>query len=302
MFLLGELAALGTSVCWSFTSVFFTLAGRVVGSGAVNRIRLLLAIAFLAVSHVVLYGELVPLGAAPERWLWLGLSGIVGLVIGDAFLFQAFVWIGPRLSMLLMALVPVISTLLAWLFLGEVLNGTQILAIVVTVGGVAWVILDRSGDGSVFRPEKGYLVGILFGLAGATGQAVGLIMAKKGLAGEFSALSGTLIRMIVATFVLWAITVLQGHARETFRKARENRPALRHIVGGAFFGPFLGVSFSLVAVQATEVGIASTLMSLAPVFLLPISRTVFGERFSWRAIAGTLIAILGVTLLLSGSV
>ena len=101
MFLfVGELAALVTSLCWSFTSTFFTLAGRLVGSVVVNRIRLVLAVLFLVLAHFMLRQPL-PVGAAPWRWFWLALSGFFGLVLGDAFLFQAFVWIGPRLSMLM---------------------------------------------------------------------------------------------------------------------------------------------------------------------------------------------------------
>lgn len=295
---LGPLAALGTSFCWSFTSTFFTLAGRKVGSMVVNRTRLVLAVIFLILTHWMLQGTFFPLHASPERWLWLGVSGIIGLVIGDALLFQSFVWLGPRLSMLLMSLVPVISTLLAWIFLGEALAFWQLAAIALTVSGVASVILDQAGNNAAIVTGKNYLIGILFGLGGATGQAIGLIAAKKGLNGDFSALSGTLIRMFVATITLWAITVAMKQGQETLRKIKNDPKAMKYVLGGAFFGPFLGVYLSLIAVQATQVGIASTLMALPPVFLLPISHFVFGERIGVRAIAGTLIAIAGVAMLL----
>lgn len=294
---IGELAALGTSICWSATSTFFTLAGRKVGSASVNRIRLAMAIVFLVLTHRLLVGRALPLGAESDRWFWLGLSGIIGLVLGDALLFQAFVVIGPRLSMLLMSLVPVISTLLAWVFLDEILSGRQLLAVFVTVAGVGWVVLDRSGNGGISGDRRNYLLGLALGLGGATGQAIGLITAKRGLYGDFSPISGTLMRMLVAATVLWSITLITGKAVPTLRRMRENPRALLHILGGAFFGPFLGVTFSLTAVQATQVGVASTLMSLPPVFLLPISHFVFGERIGGRAIAGTLVALSGVALL-----
>ena len=295
---LGPLAALGTSFCWSFTSTFFALAGRKVGSMVVNRTRLVLAVIFLMVTHWVLQGVFFPLHAAPERWLWLGVSGVIGLVIGDALLFQSFIWLGPRLSMLLMSLAPVISTLLAWSFLGETLAIWQLAAVALTVSGVASVILDQAGNNAAIVSGRGYLIGILFGLGGATGQALGLIAAKKGLNGDFSALSGTLIRMFVATITLWAITVAMRQGQETIRKIKNNPLAMKYVLGGAFFGPFLGVYLSLVAVQATQVGIASTLMALPPIFLLPISHFVFGERIGARAIVGTLVAIAGVAMLL----
>jgi len=291
MTLIGPLAALGTSFCWSFTSTFFTLAGRRIGAMVVNRTRLVLAVIFLALTHWVLQGTPFPWHASPQRWFWLGLSGVVGLVIGDALLFQSFVWLGPRLSMLIMSLVPVISTLFAWVLLGEHLTAWQIAAIVITVGGVASVILDQEGNNAAIVEGKAYLTGVLFGLGAALGQALGLIAAKKGLANDFSALSGTLIRMLVATIVLWGLTLLMRQGQETLRRLKEDPLALKYLFGGAFFGPFLGVYLSLVAVQATKVGIASTLMSLPPIFLLPISHFVFGERISARAVAGTVVAI-----------
>jgi len=115
---IGEIAALGTSVCWTFTSTFFTIAGRRVESVIVNRVRLGLAVVFLSLTHFLLQGQWFPPQAGLYRWFWLGLSGVIGLVLGDAFPFQAFVWIGPRRSVLLMSLVPIISTFIAWAFLG----------------------------------------------------------------------------------------------------------------------------------------------------------------------------------------
>jgi drug/metabolite transporter (DMT)-like permease len=296
----GSLAALGTSLCWSFTSTFFTLAGRKVGSMVVNRTRLILAVIFLILTHWALMGEPFPWHAPPERWFWLGLSGVIGLVIGDALLFQSFIWLGPRLSMLIMSLSPIISALLAWILLGEHLTTWQVLAIVVTITGVASVILDQSGNNAALVTGKNYLIGVLFGLGGALGQATGLIAAKKGLAGDFSALSGTLMRMFVAMIALWTITIVMRQGGETLRRLKNDPQSFKYLLAGAFFGPFLGVYLSLIAVQATHVGIASTLMSLAPVFLLPISHFVFGERIGVRAVAGTLVAIAGVTALLLG--
>ena len=296
--ILGPLAALGTSFCWSFTSTFFTLAGRRVGSMVVNRTRLVLAVLFLLLTHWVALGSPFPWHSPPERWFWLGLSGILGLVIGDALLFQSFVWLGPRLSMLIMSLSPVISTLLAWMLLDERLTPWQLFAIAITITGVAAVVLDQDGNNAAIVTGKSYLIGVLFGLGGALGQASGLIAAKIGLADGYSALSGTLIRMFVATIVLWGVTIAMRQGQETLRKLKRDPKAFRYLLAGAFVGPFLGVYLSLVAVQATAVGIASTLMSLPPVLLLPISHFVFGERIGLRAVAGTLAAVTGVAMLL----
>lgn len=294
---LGELAALSTSVCWSATASFFTVATRRVGSVAVNRTRLALALAFLGLTHWVIRGSLIPWQADPARWFWLGTSGVVGLVLGDAFLFQAFLWVGPRIGMLMMSLAPIIAALLALFFLGENLVPLQWLAIITTLAGVAIVVLDRRRPEPASGEKPNFARGLLFGLGAATGQAVGLVLAKRGLEGDFDALSGNLIRMLAATAVIWVVAGLMGQAGATLRRVGSDRKVILPLLGGAITGPYIGVWLSLIAVQRTEVGIASTLMALPPVFLLPIGRVVFKETIGLQAILGTLVAVGGVALL-----
>lgn len=291
----GELAALLTSVTFATNSAFFTVAGREVGSVIVNRVRLVFAFLFLILAHTLFLGGPLPLGAGADRWFWLGLSGIAGLVLGDAFLFQAFVWVGPRISMLMMSLAPIIAAFSAWVFLGEGLSAWQMSGIALTIGGLIWVILENNYHRDLENPH--YLKGVLFGLGGATGQALGLVLAKNGLGGEFSPLSGNVIRMGTAVVLMWLVTLGQRRAGSTVRAVIENRKALRFIVGGAFVGPFIGVSFSLLALQYANVGVASTLMALSPIFLLPVSYFYFEERFGWGAVGGTLTALAGVAVL-----
>lgn len=294
----GELAGLLTSFCWSFTSIFFTLSGRLVGSPVVNRTRLLLALVMVSGVHWLAQGTIWPVYAAPERWGWMALSGLIGFVIGDALLFQAFVVIGPRLAMLLLSLNPVMGAILAWVLLGEILSSMEIVGIVLAVSGVAWVVSDRQNGKSLpDAAPRTYLIGVLLGLGGALGQALGFIASKQGLAGEFSALSGNMIRLITATAAIWAFTALNGKVRAGFAAIRAQPQALRFIAGGAIAGPFLGVWFSLIAVQNAPVGVASTLTSLAPIILIPLSHLFFNERITSRAIIGTLLAVAGTAIL-----
>ncbi len=292
---IGELAALATSLFFSFGSIFFTLAGRRVGSMVVNRTRLVLAVVFLCITHWVMLGSPLPLYAEPERWLWLGLSGIVGLVLGDICLFRAFVSIGPRLSMLMMSLAPVIAAIQAWIFLGETMNAGQIAGILITLVGITWVVMKHNSDNN--QKNRDYARGILYGLGGALGQATGLVLAKNGLFGAFSPISANIIRMITAAVVLWMMTFIQREAGKTLKTLAEDRRGVGFTIAGAIAGPVLGVSFSLLAVQRIEVGVASTLMALPPLFLLPLSYVVFKDRFGWGAVAGTFVAVFGVAIL-----
>lgn len=291
----GEIAALGTSVCWTFTSIFFTLSGRRVGSVIVNQARLLLAVLFLAITHLLVAGSWLPPQANLYRWFWLGLSGVIGLVLGDGFLFYAFVLIGARRSMLLMSLAPIIGAVIAWLFLGERLSTIEIIAIGLTVGGVAWVVSERESNGLQVDRRK-YWLGVLAGLGGAFGQALGLVISKKGMLGDFSPLSATLMRMLVAAVVIWGLALFHGRAVHTVR-ALGDRQAGPAILGGAIAGPFLGVWLSLIAVQLAPVGIAATLMALAPILILLPSVWIFNEQITLQSVIGTLVALAGVAII-----
>jgi drug/metabolite transporter (DMT)-like permease len=293
---LGEIAALTTAVCWSVTSLFFTVASKQVGSQLVNRVRLPLAALFLAITHLLWQGEVLPIHAEASRWGWLGLSAIIGLVVGDGMLLQAFVLIGARLSMLLMTLAPLIGALLAWIFLGEALSPLEIGVIILTMGSVAWVVSERNNSNPVGGNPRSYVIGVLCGFGGASGQALGLVLSKQGIVGDFPPLSASLMRLTTASVVIWLWALIQGQVRPTIEGLR-NKRARWAIVGGAITGPFMGMTFSLAAVQLTHVGIASTLMSLSPVFLLPLSHWIFKERISQRAIVGTVVAMVGVMMI-----
>ena len=295
---IGELAALGTSTFFSIGATLFTLSSRQVGSAVVNRSRLLAASIILMVAHLIFFGTVLPLAATSDQWFWFSLSGIIGLVLGDVALFQAFVQIGTRLTMLVFSMSPVLAALMGWAFLGEVLTPIQTLGMGLTLAGVLWVVADEQNSSNQPSDRRYFLWGLLFALIGALGQAGGLITAKFGLTGDFPVLSGQVIRMGVAAFSIWIFTLIRGSGLETIQKFRENPIATRYVLIATIAGPVLGVFCSLAAVKYTEdIGIASTLQSLPPIFLLPIGYLFFKEKISSRAIMGTIIALAGVAIL-----
>jgi drug/metabolite transporter (DMT)-like permease len=289
---LGESAALLTSICWSINSICFTVAGRRVGSAAVNLGRLLMAWGLLLVVHLVLFGSLLPLQAGAAKWGWLGLSGLVGFALGDALLFEAFLLIGPRLAMLLMTLAPIFSALLAWLFLGQNLSPLKVAAMAVTLGGLAWVVW---GDGD-HEAHPHLWRGVLLGVGAALGQALGLVFSKFGLAGEFPPISANLIRVTAGVAGLLISFAATGRLRSSLTALRDGR-ASAFIGLGAVTGPVLGVVLSLIAIAKAPLGVAATLMSLSPVLLLPVAHFIFKEKVGGHAILGTLLALAGAAAL-----
>ncbi len=295
---IGEMSALLTAVFWTVTSMSFESAGKKVGSLAVNLIRLLIAFVIYAVYLKFTRGMFLPLDAGLERWLWLGLSGLVGFVLGDLLLFQAFVVVGARVSMLIMSFAPPITAVISWLILGEVLTPMNWLGMAVTIGGISMVILKRQkANGSTRLPllTSAYsLQGILLAFGGAIGQAAGLVLSKKGM-GDYDAFASSQIRVLSG---IAGFTVLFFFLRRWKRvgQAVKNGPAMKRIALGSVFGPFLGVSFSLLAVQNTQAGIAATIMAIVPVLIIPPAIIIFKEKPNWKEIVGAVITVSGVAL------
>lgn len=292
---IGEFAALLTAVFWTVTVISFEKASRSVGSMAVNWIRMVLGLLFLSLYTWIVRGMFVPTDAGVEAWLWLTLSGLIGFTFGDLCLLEAFVLIGSRISMLIMALVPPLTAITSWIFLGEVLSTRDLIGMGLTVGGIALVVLERpSGENRIHLSYP--LVGILLAFGGAVGQAVGLVLSKYGM-GDYDAFAATQIRCyagIAGLTVLYFPLRVWGNVREAFR----HRSGMIHTVIGAFFGPFLGVAFSLLAVQKTLAGVASTIMAVVPVLIIPPAILFLKERVTLKEVLGAVIAVGGVALLL----
>ena len=298
--LIGQTAALVSSCLWTVNSIFFTEAGRRIGSISVNAYRIVMATALLAITHMALLGNLLP-AANSEQWLWVGMSGIIGLGIGDFGLFAALVIIGPRRSVLVMALSPIFAAVGAFLMLGETISPLAIIGMALTLGGVVWVILERE-ERSMETPVSKRLKtwGVFLALIGAIGQGIGLVFAKKGIFLEFGTmlnpLSASLIRMTLGALFVWMAALIGGRLQE-LREALNSKEGLKYTAAGAFIGPFMGVTLSMVAVTYTQAGIAQTLMSLMPIFIIPVVWILYGQKTSWRGVLGAAVAVIGVAIL-----
>ncbi|MBN2413559.1 DMT family transporter [candidate division KSB1 bacterium] len=290
---IGEIAALTGAFFWGICAIMFETAGKRIGTYATNLIRIILACLFLCFTLFLTTGQFFPVDASRNNFLWLGISGIIGLVIGDGALFKSLVILGSRRATLILSLAPPITVVIAWFFLGEKLGLLAIAGIIITVWGIFWVVNEKNVSEATNGSK---LKGIIYGLIGALGQAVGLVFAKQGLSDDILPLAATILRMAPSALVLGVMGLVSGNGTRIINALKNNR-ALLATLGGAIFGPFLGVWLSVVAVKHTETGIASTLLATVPILILPMVIIVHKTRPSFRAVVGSFIAVFGIALL-----
>lgn len=291
---IGEIAALGTAFCWTFTGISFEYAGKKVGSMAVNFLRLIIGFIFISIFTYFTRGLLLPTDSTSFNWIWLGLSGLIGFFIGDMFLFQAYVEIGTRVAMLIMALSPPITALLGFIFLDELISPKGLLGMVVTIIGIAMVILSKdTGEKKIKITHS--VKGLTFAFLGAIGQSVGLILSKIGM-GTYNPFAATQIR-IVSGFIGFLIVFIYKNKWKELGVAFKDKKAMSGISIGSFFGPFLGVSLALISLQNTTAGISATITSIMPIIIIPFSIIFFKDKVKPKEILGTIISFVGVAIL-----
>lgn len=289
----GEFAALLTAVFWTFTSLSFESASHKIGSLSVNILRLIIGFTFLSVFNFLHRGLAFPVDASSENWLWLTISGLIGFVFGDLFLFKSYTIIGSRFSMLIMTLVPPITAFFSFLIIGERLTLFNYFGMALTFLGITMAVFSRDGESEKLSLKLSPR-GILYAIGGAIGQALGLVLSKFGLK-DYDPFAATQIRIIagIAGFAL-LITILRRWSN--VEKAVSNKGGMMLTTLGSFFGPFLGVSFSLISVKYTEAGIASTIMALVPVFILLPAIVIYRQKVTWAEILGAVLSVGGVAL------
>lgn len=299
---LGELISIGVAFSWTATALLSEFGSKRLGNLTLNVLRMALALLFSLALFGVTTGSPLPSGASAEAAGWMLLSGLVGYVIGDFCLFQCYIIIGSRYGQLFMTLAPLSAALMAWLTLGQAMTAMSIVAMLVTLFGIGISVLGRGEHHKVSL--KLPLNGVLFAIGAAVCQGVGLVLSKIGM-NHFEVAANTPEWLIpfsanfyrciagVAGFLLlhW---LRDGMA--PLREALHDRKGLIAAIATTVFGPFVGVGFSLMAVQYTGAGIASTLMAMTPIIIILPSYWLFHEKITWRAVLGAGISVLGVSL------
>ena len=302
---LGELISIGVAFSWTATALLSEFGSKRLGNLTLNVLRMALAIIFAMVMFWVVLGAPLPAGITMEACSWMLLSGLVGYVIGDYCLFQCYIIIGSRYGQLFMTLAPLAAALMAWITLGQEMNGMSILAMIVTLAGISISVLGRGEHHKVSL--KLPLNGVLFAIAAALCQGIGLVLSKIGMDHYDTTatpawvipFSANFLRCI-AGIIGFGILLYFREGLSPLREALHDRKGMAVATATTIFGPFVGVGFSLMAVQYTEAGIASTLMALTPIIIILPSYWLFQQKITWKAVVGAFISVIGVSLFFLG--
>lgn len=311
---LGESIALAVAISWTFTALFFEYASNKVGSLPVNLIRLLIGFVLLGLFLLITTGSFLPVGADTKTWTWMLLSGVVGFVFGDFCLFYSYTVISARFSQLFMTLAPPFAAFFGWLFLDEKLSINALFGMMITLSGIAISVLKRGGANNAENNSTGSklkvslpLKGILLGVGAALGQGLGIVLSKVGMnyyravedlsetSIRFIPFAATQIRVIAGIIGFTLLIIISGRLKNFFN-AFKNRRALAAISGGAFFGPFLGVSLSLMAVQYTNTAVASTIMATTPILILIPYVLFYKKKVTGAEVLGAFLSVCGVVM------
>lgn len=307
---LGELISIGVAFSWTATALLSEFGSKRLGNLTLNVLRMTLALVFSLVLFLVVTGNPLPTGVSTEAAGWMLLSGLVGYVIGDFCLFQCYIIIGSRYGQLFMTLAPLSAALMAWVTLGQQMTAMSIVAMLVTLAGISISVLGRGEHHKVSL--KLPLNGVLYAIGAAVCQGVGLVLSKIGMDHyDVAALaemgvpewlvpfSANFYRCI-AGIIGFTLLLYYRNGMAPLREAMHDRKGLTVATATTIFGPFVGVGFSLMAVQYTAAGIASTLMAMTPIIILLPSYWLFHEKITWKAIVGAFISFIGVSLFFLG--
>ncbi len=290
----GELAALITAICWTFNSLTFSIAGKIVGSKTVNHIRLWIAFLAVGLINLIMFGYFFPYNASAKSLIFLGLSGLIGFTLGDAALFESLVLIGPRLSMTIMATNPIIGAILSFIFLKETLKPLHVLAIIITISSVMFVVSEKHENENFDKKKRP--LGVFLASIGSLCQATGMLLSKVGLSSGISVISGNMIRVSAGLFFIIIISIFQKQFIGDFIKLKNMKGTI-YIFIGAILGPVLGVMLALYAISKTKIGIATTITAISPILLIPLSAIIYKEKITVRMVIGTIVTIAGASAL-----
>ena len=291
---LGELASFLASLCWAVSICIFRKNAKGWAAHHLNLFKNTVALLGLGGCLVIF-----PAPFPSEFWMWRDLifSGIIGVAVGDTAAFIILEAWGAQVASCAFCLSPPFTALISWLILGETLSGREwvglVIAVISIIGVVSWG--SRSKKSQVDRVAYSVVLIVACCVICPLSQAIGAVLVKRALT-QVNPLMGTFIRMFFSSVVL----ALFGKKVKNLSWKKLKQPSVKAIFIGSFIGACLGIYFGSLGLSLTRAGIAGTLSSTFPLWVIPISHWYLKEKVTRMEIVFTVTAIIGIILMLSG--
>ncbi|MDS3859393.1 DMT family transporter [Thermosynechococcaceae cyanobacterium BACA0444] len=315
-FWLGQLAALSSAALWAAASVGYRYLGQTIPALGLNLAKGLVALGLILLT--VLGLPIFPIQESPQAVGLLLVSGFLGIGLGDTAYFVALRELGARITLLLCTLSPLITLLLAFCFLNETIPHFTVIGTIITLGGITIVISERTPSNSTPTAPSAQLskLGLIAVMGSNLAQAGGVILARMAfLDTEFDPLYAALLRIFAGVLFLvilggsqgklgaWleGFWQLKGGARRGNDPAANmpsyalNLQACMILVLAALAGTYLGIWLQQISLKFVSAGIAQTLSSTSPLFILLLA-PILKEPITIRAGLGAILAVGGIAL------
>ena len=292
---LSHILSLAAALSWTLASLFGHQPAVTLGSLHFNRIRMVVSAGLLCIMMLVTGSSwTLPNGF----WLPILASALIGVVIGDFFLFVTMRRLGPRRTGILFAANAPLAAILGWLFLSEPLSILKILAIFLGFCGICLAIIygKRRDLLHVWETVTQPLwVGVGAGFIAAMGQAAGVLLLRPVMEAGGDPMMATLIRVSAAACFFW-FTWIFTQSKTNFTIYKDFKLCF-FIVANSFFGLSFGVYLLLVALETGPIADVTILSSFGPVMILPFVWYQTRVRPAWGAWGGAGLVVLSSALL-----
>ncbi|WP_253274197.1 DMT family transporter [Myxosarcina sp. GI1] len=295
---IGEIAALSAAFLWAAASIIYSRLGLKISPLQLNVYKGIIAIALLVITLIGQKATFDNIALYPL--LMLSVSGAIGIGLGDTAYFAALNILGARRTLLLETLSPPIGALLALIFMSEQLSSSAWCGIILTLGGIVWVISERTPIAT--KKSIKMKAGIIYAILAAVAQAFGAVISRFALLqSDISPLTSALVRLLAGTAIVWLLWLVTnrrqtGLTRSLLIKSNLSITNWSAVAIAAFSGTYLGIWLQQTSLKYAPTGIAQTLLATSPLFVLPIV-AFMGEKISWRSVLGVFISLGGVAFL-----
>ena len=303
---LGYIVAFSAMFLSAMSSFPFTKAVREWGAMAVNHYRLVVSVIVLTILCIIINKLSVAdlfTGPTAKQWIFIGTSGILGLIVGDYLGYQAMAILGARVSSIFNTIAPGAALTFGFLLLNESISLIGMAGIAISIAGVIWFLSGGKSNESPPALKHGSLrKGIISGTLAGICQGTNIVFSKMGFNDATYALTPlhvTWMRMLTAMVVYFTITTIRGRLKsDVINVIREGKGLIANLTFATLWGTVLSIVLLMWSITLCKVAVVQTIVSLVPIVVVPMSFILYKERITAKTIVAAIISVCGVFILI----